>query len=78
MQIKHSAYVKQALEFRSPKPVIEILLLEHGDAYPICPGCSISLEREYMNFCDRCGQRLDWKQIKKARIIYPKRPPAYP
>lgn len=77
MQLKQSYCGESAVEFRTPKPVAEILLLEHGDSYPVCPRCSISLDREYMNFCDRCGQRLDWKQFKKAQIIYPKHSPTY-
>ena len=29
-------------------------------SYPICPRCKITVEREYMAFCSRCGQKLDW------------------
>ena len=29
-------------------------------SYPVCPHCHITMEREYQNYCDRCGQRLDW------------------
>ena len=39
-------------------------------AYPVCPRCAISLDREYQRFCDRCGQRLGWQGYKKARIIH--------
>ena len=39
--------------------------------YYVCPRCHITLEREFMSFCDRCGQHLDWKNYKKAAIIYP-------
>lgn len=30
------------------------------DRYPICPRCGISLEREFMKFCNNCGQKLGW------------------
>lgn len=39
--------------------------------YYVCPRCRITLEREFMCFCDRCGQRLDWKGYKKAKVVYP-------
>lgn len=39
--------------------------------YYVCPRCHITLEREFMSFCDRCGQHLDWTDYKAARIIYP-------
>ena len=37
--------------------------------YYVCPRCKITLEREFMAFCDRCGQKLDWRSYKKAKII---------
>ena len=38
--------------------------------FPVCPRCSCTLEREYQSYCDRCGQALDWKSIRKARVIH--------
>ncbi len=38
-------------------------------AYPVCPRCSITLEREYQAFCDRCGQRLDWEGFEDAAVM---------
>ena len=35
----------------------------------ICPRCGITMEREFMSYCDRCGQCLGWKHYKKAVII---------
>lgn len=64
------------LNFRKPLPVTQIYVFRRDGSYPVCPQCAISLEREFQNFCDRCGQRLDWKQFKNAQIIYPgSRPP---
>ena len=32
-----------------------------GDtSYYICPKCGILLEREFVHYCDECGQKLDW------------------
>lgn len=39
--------------------------------YYVCPRCQITLEREFMPFFDRCGQHLDWRNYKKATIVYP-------
>lgn len=40
----------------------QIRLQSH--TYPVCPRCGIILEREYVKFCDNCGQKLDWKEYK--------------
>ena len=37
--------------------------------FPICPSCQITLERDYQAYCDRCGQKLSWKNYSKAKII---------
>lgn len=55
--------------FRKPLAVKQVLRLENGSMFPVCPRCRRSLDREYMNFCDRCGQRLDWKRLKHAEVI---------
>ena len=39
--------------------------------YYVCPRCKITLYREFMSFCDRCGQKLDWRYYRKAKIVYP-------
>ena len=30
---------------------------------------NVSLERDFQLYCDRCGQRFDWKYYKKVKII---------
>lgn len=60
--------------FRTPMPVTEIRCYrwEHGlSGFSVCPQCHSTLEWEYQQFCDRCGQRLDWKNYHKATIILP-------
>ena len=39
--------------------------------YYVCPRCKITMDREFMSFCDRCGQKLDWRYYRKAKIVYP-------
>lgn len=59
----------EALAFRVPMPVTQLRLMGQDGAYPLCPQCRITLEREYQCFCDRCGQRLSWKYYSKAQVI---------
>ena len=58
------------VSYRFPKPVKKVLLLPNNDSYPLCPRCGFSLEREYMAFCDRCGQHLTWKIFPLVIVHY--------
>ena len=59
-----------AMEYRIPMQVTEILRLCHSGYYPICPRCHQSIDREYMRFCDRCGQHLGWDEFEKVKVVY--------
>ena len=59
----------EEVSYRLPLAVQKVLVLPGGYSYPVCPKCGLTLEREYMNFCDRCGQRLDWREYKKAVVV---------
>ena len=61
--------LRSAVSFRRPMSIREIKCLRNGDAYPVCPRCHITMEREYQNFCDRCGQALDWDAFEGALIV---------
>lgn len=63
------ADIAAALSFRIAMPVKEVIMRKNHFTYPICPRCRISIEREYMSFCDRCGQALDWDSYSDAVII---------
>lgn len=65
---QHSVSVEDAAAFRIPYAVTEILLFPSGNSYPLCPRCNRCLDREYMRFCDSCGQRLEWKNFRSIRI----------
>ena len=60
--------------YRIAAPVSQIVCLPCGDSFPACPTCKISMEREYQAFCDRCGQKLSWKNFSKTKIIRPDYP----
>ena len=58
------------LQFRTPKIVSDLMLFQDTSFF-VCPQCGITLEREFMKYCDRCGQCLNWKNYKHPRIVYP-------
>ena len=60
---------KEALSFREPRRVEKIIRISNEYCFPVCPRCQVSLEREYSNFCDRCGQKLSWTGFWKAKVI---------
>lgn len=36
-----------------------------GDtSYFLCPKCGILLEREFVRYCDGCGQKLNWSLVE--------------
>lgn len=40
----------------------------HYSEYSICPRCEIPIEREYVNYCSNCGQKLSWESYLKGDI----------
>ncbi len=48
--------------YRVPLTVTEIRKLQDGD-FAVCPHCGMTLPREFMRYCDRCGQRLSWSRL---------------
>lgn len=63
----------EQMRYRCPMHVAEIHVFPHchgAPAYPVCPRCERTMEREYMAFCSRCGQMLDWRRYQYARIVY--------
>lgn len=58
---KEQNIVKYALSFRKPMQVIKFQEYWQHDCYPMCPRCNQCLNREYLNYCYHCGQRLSWK-----------------
>lgn len=59
-----------AYRYRIPLPVREVLQVSDGYCYPVCPRCARSFDREYSGFCDRCGQRLDWRLYDCADVVH--------
>ena len=55
--------VKDALDYRTPCSVTEFHMRQ-GNVYPVCPRCAAPLDREFVSYCDRCGQQLDWSKYR--------------
>jgi transcriptional regulator with XRE-family HTH domain len=36
---------------------------------PLCPNCNKLLERDNQAYCDKCGQRLSWRNYKNAELV---------
>ena len=64
-----TAVVEEAIKYRIPLSVTEVIRFSNGYAFPVCPRCKITLEREYQSYCDRCGQCLDWNDFENAKVI---------
>ncbi len=72
MEIWLISRIYQQLEYRMPMEVAELKVypnLFRGSAYYICPRCRVTMEREFQSYCDRCGQKLDWRKYLKVKII---------
>ena len=68
---KHSIRIfADAVSYRIPLPVTKVIVYSNT-TYSVCPRCAVILEREYMAFCDRCGQKLNWDFFEHAKVIYP-------
>ena len=57
--------------FRQKMPITEVMIYSDGTGYYICPRCHVTMDREFVDFCDCCGQHLSWKNYRKAKKIYP-------
>lgn len=54
--------------YRVPMQVRQVMQFHDGNSYPVCPRCDCTIEREYMRYCDRCGQHLKWTTFSFAKV----------
>lgn len=57
------------VSYRSPMIITKVSNYA-GGVHPICPRCHIGLDREYMAYCDRCGQKLSWGRYDVLKYKY--------
>jgi len=59
-----------AVSYRVELPVTQFVYYRSmGSGYPLCPRCDITIEHEYMQYCDRCGQKLGWDHWEDAEVV---------
>ena len=64
------SFLVTAVSYRIAMPVTKIVQYRSGGyAYPVCPRCRQSMDREYMGYCDRCGQKLSWAKLDNAKVL---------
>ena len=64
-------FILNAVSYRTALPVTKVILYSNDKfCYPMCPRCKISMDRDYMSFCDHCGQKLNWDYVDHAEIIF--------
>lgn len=64
LSYRHGMRVRELMVFRSRHP---------ETAFYVCPRCGITMEREFMVYCDRCGQCLDWAMHAQVKVVYPEK-----
>ncbi len=65
--------LEEELPYRQSMQIKEVRCYKsmHGNTYfSVCPRCNSTIEREHQNYCDECGQKLEWKNLNNASIIY--------
>lgn len=68
-----SVFFQLLMTYRVPMMVKDMVSFYHFPedvVYYRCPRCQELLPREFMTYCDRCGQCLDWREYRKARQTY--------
>lgn len=65
---------REEITYRKEMRVRAVMVIGSGNGrtgYAVCPRCGVTMEREYMNYCTWCGQKLGWRGYRKAEEIYP-------
>lgn len=58
-----------AITYRTPMTVKDAVILRgfpKDNLYYRCPRCQGILEREFLSYCPRCGQCLNWDNYRKC------------
>lgn len=58
-----TAETSDSMSYRVEQHVTQYRTYPKGNSYPVCPRCGADIDREYMHFCNQCGQRLSWTRF---------------
>ena len=67
-------FINEAIQKSIPAPVSMVMERQYASGcmvFPVCPACGVAVERDRQNYCDRCGQRLDWGQRETRPLAFP-------
>ena len=59
--------ISQMLKYRTSMSVTSYKIYLNYNCYAICPRCNSSLDREFMDYCNNCGQKLSWRNFTYKR-----------
>lgn len=62
---------RRGLSYRLTMQVRIYVRYFNGTCFPVCPRCEIPIERDYMSYCDRCGQKLGWDRLNNVQYRSP-------
>lgn len=68
-----SVFFRLMITYRVPMMIQDAIVFRRhlkNTVYYRCPRCQQLLEREFMAYCCRCGQSLNWRDYKKAKRTY--------
>lgn len=57
------AFIREQLAFRMPRRIRTIVRGTDGYSTFYCPSCNTPIPRDFQEFCNSCGQHLDWDGI---------------
>lgn len=63
--------VALAVSYRVEMRISKVMRFPGGYGAYVCPRCSVTLDKDFQAFCDRCGQKLNWNGCRKAAVIFP-------
>lgn len=59
-RMKKIRFLKEVATYRRSMEVLQIRVYRKNDAYAIFPRCHSCIDREYINYCNKCGQKMSW------------------
>lgn len=69
MSLKVNISPEEALSYRTPMKVCNVCVHHDDTAFAVCPRCDSCMEYDYQNFCNCCGQALNWRGYSKACVL---------